>query len=150
MPFVPTIESILSSVEFWKLVVPLLGAVVAWLVNEWQKRLSQQFERKEQRYAELLRSLRGFYVGAKNAEVLKAEFLNQLNISWMYCPDHVIRQAYAFLDTVGAGVTSTPQQKDFALGALVAAIRKDSLARTLVRKTTLGPSDFRHLGVSSL
>lgn len=146
----PTIESVLSSVEFWKFVIPLLGAVVAWFANEWQKRVAQQFERKEQRYTELLRSLRGFYAGETDAEILKAEFLNQLNISWMYCPDLVITHAYAFLDTVRTGANSTGQQKEFALGALVAAIRTDSLSRTLVRKTALGPKDFRHLGVSKL
>jgi hypothetical protein len=140
----PTTESILSSVEFWKFVVPLLGAVVAWLANEWQKRIAQQYERKEQRYKELLSSLRGFYVGAANAEALMAEFLVQLNISWMYCPDDVIRKAYAFLDTVRVGERATDEQKEFALGTLVVAIRADSLARTLVHKTSLKPSDFRH------
>ena len=81
------IYDILSSVEFWKFALPLLGAVVAWFANEWRKRIADQYQRKEANYKELLRSLRGFYVGASNANELKTEFLNQLNVAWLYCPD---------------------------------------------------------------
>ena len=59
--------------------MPLLGAVTAWFANEWRKRIADQYQRKEANYKELIKSLRGFYVGAANAEALKVEFLNQLN-----------------------------------------------------------------------
>ena len=146
----PAILDVLSSVDFWKFALPLLGAVIAWFANEWRKRISDQFQRKEANYKELLRSLRGFYVGASDADELKREFLNQLNIAWLYCPDDVIKKGYAFLDTVHTQNVSPDAEKEAALGAFVAAIRCDLLSRKLVRKTKLSPADFRHLGVSKL
>lgn len=145
-----TILDTLSSVDFWKFALPLLGAVIAWFTNEWRKRIADQYQRKEANYKELLRSLRGFYVGASNADELKGEFLNQLNIAWLYCPDDVIKKGYAFLDTVHTQKVSPDAEKESALGAFVAAIRCDLLSRKLVRNTKLSPADFRHLGVNKL
>jgi hypothetical protein len=85
------VGGILTSVEFWKFAIPLLGAVIAWFTNEWRKRIVDQYQRKEANYKDLVRSLRGFYVGSENAEGRKPEFLSQLNISWLYCPDEVIK-----------------------------------------------------------
>ena len=142
--------SILSSVDFWKFAIPLLGAVVAWFFNEWRKQQAEQHTRKEESYKQLLRSLQGFYIGAVKAEELKSEFLNQMNIAWLYCPDHVIRAGYKFLDTVQTGKTSSDDEKETALGAFVEAIRKDHLSWGLVKRTELSARDFRHLGVSNL
>lgn len=141
---------VLSSVEFWKFSVPLLGAVVAWFANEWRKRIADQYQRKVESYKQLLRSLRGFYVGAADAEELKAEFLNQMNIAWLYCPDHVIKKGYEFLDTVHGDEAGAEEEKEQALGAFVVAIRKDLLSRSLVRSTQLSERDFRHLGIAKL
>lgn len=145
-----TFMQIVSSVEFWKFTAPLLGAVLAWFANEWRKRVADQYQRKEESYKQLLRSLRGFYVGAPNAGELKAEFLNQLNIAWLYCPDHVIKKGYAFLDTVHTEKVCSDEEKEKALGGFVAAIRQDLLSRQLVRGTKLTADDFRHLGVTKL
>lgn len=139
---------ILCSSDFWKFALPLFGAVVAWFVNEWRKRLWEQYQRKEASYKELLRCLRGFYVGINDAEKLKGEFLDQLNICWLYCPDEVIRKGYAFLDTVHSQQVSDSSTKEQAMGDFVSSIRNDLLSRKLVRKTKLTSSDFRHLGVN--
>jgi hypothetical protein len=109
---------VLSNAEFRKFALPLSGAVVAWFVNEWRKRIADQYQRKEANYKELLRSLRGFYVGVPKADELKLEFLNQLNLSWLYCPDEVIRKGYAFLDTVHSSQVHSDAQKEAAFGAL--------------------------------
>jgi len=135
-------------VDFWKFALPLLGAVVAWFVNEWRKRLSEQYQRKETSYKELVRCLRGFYVGIGDAEKLKGEFIDQLNICWLYCPDEVIRKGYAFLDTVHAQKVSDDETKEKAMGSFVSSIRNDLLSRKLVRKSDLTGSDFKHLGVN--
>lgn len=136
---------ILSSPDFWKFVVPLGGAVIAWYVNEWRKRVADEYQRKEANYKELVRALRGFYVGAPNAESLQLEFLNQLNVSWLYCPAEVIQKGYAFLDTVHAKQTQSDEEKELAFGSFVAAIREDLLSRKLVRPGGLSAKDFRHL-----
>ncbi len=63
---------VISSADFWKFAAPLLGAVFAWFINEWRKRLADQYQRKEANYKELLKSLRGFYVGAHHRGASKA------------------------------------------------------------------------------
>ena len=136
--------AIVSSVDFWKFIVPLLGAAIAWLTNEWRKRIADQYQRKEANYKELVRSLSGFYTGAANAASMKAEFLSQLNISWLYCPDEVIKKGYAFLATVHTDKIHMDEEKELAWGAFVLAIRVDILSRKLVRKTALTARDFRH------
>ena len=141
-------REIICSVEFWKFAAPLFGAVVAWFVNEWRKRLWEQYQRKEDSYKELVRCLKGFYVGGSNPGELKAEFLSQLNRCWLYCPDEVIKKGYAFLDTVHTDQISSDEVKEKAMGDFVAAIRKDLLSRKLVRKTAFEGKDFRHLGVN--
>ncbi len=144
------ITQIISSVEFWKFALPLSGAVVAWFANEWRKRIADQYQHKEANYKELLLSLRGFYVGASNAETLRGEFLNQLNISWLYCPDEVIKKGYAFLDTVHSQKESPNEEREQAMGDFVAAIRDDLLSRKLVKSTLLTAHDFKHLGINKL
>ena len=144
------ILAVISSVDFWEFALPLLGAILAWYINEWRKRLADQYQRKEANYKELLRSVRGFYVGASNADELRREFLNQLSIAWLYCPDDVIKKGYAFLDTVSTERISSEIEKELALGAFVAATRSDLLSRKLVKKTKLTPADFRHLGINNL
>ncbi len=141
-------KQIFASVDFWKFVLPLVGAIIAWFVNEWRKRLWKQYQRKEASYKELVRCLRGFYVGASDADRLKRDFLDQLNQCWLYCPDDVIKKGYEFLDTVDASKPIQPDDvKQKAMGEFIAAVRKDLLARKLVRYTKLTGSDFRHLNV---
>ena len=139
------LAEILLSADFLKFAVPLLGAVAAWFINEWRKRLADQYLRKEANYKKLIEALRGFYVGAANADVLKSEFLSQLNVAWLYCPDDVIKKGYAFLETVHKESTHTDQDKEHAMGALVLALRADLLSHTLVRTTSLAATDFKHL-----
>lgn len=141
-------KEILLSAEFWKFALPLSGAVLAWFINEWRKRIWEQYQRKEASYKELLRCLKGFYVGAPDAEALKSEFLNQLNQCWLYCPDEVIKKGYTFLDSVHTKEVQTDSVKEKAMGELVSSIRKDLLSRKLVKNTTLTENDFRHLRVN--
>lgn len=136
-------EAVLSA-DFLKFFVPLVGAVVAWWINEQRKLAWEQYERKEQRYRELLRTLRGFYTEGQDRE-LKQAFLDQINECWLYCPDDVIRKAYTFLSTVRTGAGSTDELKAMSCGELVLAVRKDLLSRTPVRKTELSAHDFQHL-----
>lgn len=141
-------SDVITSVDFWKFAAPLFGAVVAWFVNEWRKRVWEQYQRKEESYRELLRCLKGFYIGASNANELKAEFLSQLNRCWLYCPDEVILKGYAFLNTVHTANISTDEVKEKAMGNFVASIRNDLLSRKLVKSTKLTGKDFKHLNVN--
>lgn len=106
-----------------------------------------QYQRKEASYKELVRCLRGFYEGEQDADKLKLEFLNQLNQSWLYCPDEVIRRGYDFLDTVNDRSIQAHEVKSGAMGEFLASIRRDLLTRDLLKQTSLTALDFRHLGV---
>ncbi|MBN1292948.1 MAG: hypothetical protein JXB48_13995, partial [Candidatus Latescibacteria bacterium] len=140
-------RNIFLSVEFWKFALPLFGAVIAWFVNEWRKRLWEQYQRKEASYKELVRCLRGFYIGTENADCLKGKFIDQLNQCWLYCPDEVIKKRYAFLDNVHTNQVHPDNVKEKAMGEFIVAIRKDLLSRALVRCTKLTGGDFKHLKV---
>ena len=126
------------------LLIPLVTAIIAWYVNERSKRSWEEYVRKEQHYSALLRSVRGFYASSADRN-LREEFLQQLDLCWLYCPDEVIIKGYAFLDAVHEDSASNPGERDAALGNFVAQIRRDMLHRGLVTQTDLDGSRFRRL-----
>src|SRR6266487_6604709 len=129
--------------DFLKFFLPLAGAVIAWFVNEKRKRAWEEYQRKEPRYQELLRTVKGFYVAAHDEEK-KSEFVEQLKVCWLYCPDEVIKKAYAFLDAINSA-QKTLEEKELSLGEFVVAIRRDLLSRKITRKTELTSQDYQHL-----
>jgi len=79
--------------DFLKLFLPCVSAVIAWFLNERQKRATEEYVRKERRYEALIDALGGFYVGTSEkpeGRELKSRFLAELNKAWLYCPDTVI------------------------------------------------------------
>ena len=128
--------------DFLKFFVPAVGAVIAWFVDRHQRRSLDQYQRKEERYRELLKSLPGFYVQSANT-TFKQAFLDQVNLSWLYCPDEVIRKLYAFLETTRTAQPDDVKQK--ALGEMIVAIRKDLLSRHVANRTNLTGSEFKIL-----
>jgi len=125
-------------------ILPLIGGFVTWYLNERSKRIYEEYKRKEDRYSELIRRLRGFYVDSSSTE-LRNEFLNQINLCWMYCPDEVIQKAYKFLLTVHTDKRSSDDEKEGALGEFMLAIREDLINRQPLKKTGLKAEDFKHL-----
>lgn len=138
-----SLYKILSSVEFWKIVVPAIIAISAWYLNERSKRKLDEYERKENNYKELLRTLRGFYVSGQNA-ALKEEFLHQVRLCWLYAPDEVINKVYKFLSFVEVGATKSNEEMKLSVGELVEAIRNDLISRKIVKKSKLRAEDFKH------
>ncbi len=134
----------LLTADFLKFFIPFAGAVIAWFVNEKRKRAWDEYQRKEPRYQELLRTVKGFYIAA-HSEEKKSEFVEQLKLCWLYCPDEVIKKAYAFLDAVNSASQKTLEEKQLSLGDFVVAIRKDLLSRKITRKTKLTSQDYQHL-----
>jgi hypothetical protein len=90
----------------------------------------------------LLRASRGFHTNAQDT-AKKATFLEQVDLCWLYCTDEVIQKAYAFLETVKTGATTTEADRAYAFGALMVAIRQDLLRRKVARTTGLKPADYR-------
>jgi Pyruvate/2-oxoacid:ferredoxin oxidoreductase delta subunit len=138
------VTAIFTNPGFWTIAAPAFLAIFAWYLNERAKRKWEEYGRKEERYKELLRTLKGFYVTTHDPK-LKEEFIHQVNLCWLYTPDEVIQKAYAFLDNVCVGTNSKDKDKEGAVGALVVAIRKDLLSRKMVKKTKLQASGYKHL-----
>ena len=119
-------------------IVPLVGAIIVWYLNERAKRHWEMYKRKEERYLTLLGSICGFYVGSKDAEQ-KADFIAELRFAWLYCPDEVIRKGNEFLATVSSGAKCSDQEKEGALAEFVIALRHD-----LHPGTELTVDDYRN------
>jgi hypothetical protein len=143
-----TLSNIFLAPQFWGFATPIVVATIAWMFNERSKLKWNQHAKREERYSRLIEAIEGFYVTAEDPHGSRQEFLKQLNQSWLYCPDEVINCAYAFLDAVKVGSTSSPDDKERLFGDLVVSIRKDLLNPTLVRKTSLTNKDYRHLMVT--
>ena len=142
------LEILLSS-DFLKFAIPAAGAIIAWFVNERRKVRWEQYQRKEERYKELLNYLKGFYAHSRNTD-MKAKFVDQVHLCWLYAPDEVIRCANAFLDTFMASriPLATDEEKKNALGEFILAIRKDMLNRRLITTTSLTRSDWKDITVT--
>ena len=145
------ILSIFVDINFLKFFLPLTGGAFAWYWNEREKRLSEEYQRKEAKYVALIESLKGFYAETSDTEKklkLKDKFLAELDKCWLYCPDEVIKKGYGFLQTVHDGTNLSENVKERAVGELVLSIRKDLLCRKLVRSTHLKSENFKLLKVN--
>ena len=134
-----------------KILIPVLVAVIGWLLNEHSKRQWERYKRKEDRYVALLESLKGFYVGAdpETEKENKTRFIFQMDLAWLYCPDSIIRTGYRFLEHVSDEVSTSDKDKNLSAAEIIAQMRKDLLGKRLWLKnrTALEASDYRHLGV---
>ena len=134
----------LLSADFLKFFVPLVGAVVAWFVNEHRRRASDEYQRKEERYRELLRAMTGFYAHSSDAEV-RRQFIEEYKRCWLYCDDEVIRAANAAMAVMVEGTTVPMERRLHVLGDFVLTLRRDLLRRKVTRKTALAPDDYVHI-----
>jgi hypothetical protein len=128
--------------------LPLAAGLVAWVANEWRKRVAHEREGREERYQQLLDSLSAFYVGV-NDQRKRATFVHQMSLCWLYCPDSVIRAGYAFLDRVQTGAQTTPEESKEAFNILILAMRKDLWSVWPFQRTKLSAAEFRHYKVSA-
>jgi hypothetical protein len=133
-------------------IAAIASAVIAawtWNKNEESKRIFEEYKRREKMYSGLINSLRGFYIkpetNTANFDEIE-EFIKQLNLCWMYCPDDVITSAYSFIDSVHTEQgTTTDKAKEEAYGKVILSIRKDLIDRKIMKKTNFKPNDFRHI-----
>jgi len=139
-------NKLLSFLNSIQIVLPLISAIIVWFFNEKRKRAWEEYQRKEENYKELIKSLKGFYLSWNDGEKkeLKNKFIDQLNLCWLYCPDEVIQKGYNFINTLLEN-KATDQERENALGELVITIRKDLMKRTISRKTKLKASNFKTL-----
>ncbi|MEL7627052.1 MAG: hypothetical protein AAGU15_09365 [Anaerolineaceae bacterium] len=125
-------------------VIALVAGLITLFINERNKRSEQEYKRKEERYIELVNALRGFYIDSFDKEK-RENFLRQVNLCWLYCPDEVIQTAYSFLMMVHTGQKQQDADKEKAVGEFMLAVRMDLIGRRPVKSTSLKPEDFKHL-----
>ena len=137
-------------VPVFAIILSLIATALTWTCNERNKRIDEQSKRKEARYTKLIDAARGFYARSSDKD-LQLEFLKQVELCWLYCPDGVIEKAYAFLNSVHTKTTNkyTPEQHqriiEESLQELILAIRKDLIGRKRTEETHLKPEDFQIL-----
>ena len=137
----------LDWIELTKFALPVLAAVVGWVVNESAKRRTELRQRKEERYRVLLDSLQGFGGSADPATSVqdRDRFLRQLELCWLYCPVSVVRAGYAFMDLVTEGVRVEDEKRQQAVGTFLMAIRRDLRGWDWWTDRKLNPKDFQML-----
>jgi len=140
-------KAILSSPQFWGIIIPVLIAVWTFYKTENNKLKWEQYKRKEQSYTALIKAVKGFYVGSTDTP-LKNKFLEELNLCWLYAPDSVIQHGYTFLMSVHTSKKLSDEEKELALGNFIAMIRKDMLDQNITKKTKLEGKDYKHLKVN--
>jgi len=129
------------------LAVAVFGGIVSlviWSKEQKEKRTFEEYRRKERKYTQLLKNLKGFYVDSFNTDDITA-FMDSLNLCWLYCPDEVVKKGYEFLSKVHTNAKYSDEEKELALGSFVLAIRKDLMARKPLNETKLKAEDFKHL-----
>lgn len=132
------IIKILSDVDFWKILIPAISAIIAWRLNEKSKRLHEEFIRKEKRYRNLLNALEGFGSKSENKQELREKFLKELKLAWLYCPDEIIHSIHKFLER-------TTNDGSLAVKKIIFSMRKDLLSRKIVKRTRLKADDYKFI-----
>lgn len=124
------------------------AVVVGWLLNEWARRRSDGYRRRERRYRRLLLSLRGLYEASRDLK--KSErALEELTLTWLYCPPHVVRLENELMDKV-RDLSVTSADRDKAEADLLVAIRCDLKTwwpRPWRHDHELTAADFRRYGL---
>ena len=88
---------------YWKIILPVAGAIIVWCMNEWSKRKWERHKRKEDRCVGLLKTVRGFREDSEDIE-LRKQFLQELQLAWLYCPDSIINPHFpSIVDIQGTG-----------------------------------------------
>ena len=123
-------------------VLSVLGGIITWSFTEKAKRSHEEYIRREERYANLIRAIHGFSSELGSQE-LQQKFIGELELAWLYCPDEVIKKGYAFLETMEVGQKASQENIQKALGELMIEIRVDLLKRKSVKSTDLKAGDFK-------
>jgi len=137
--------------NFWTIIVPLITASIAWLFNEWRKHAWENYKRKEQRYIRLYELFKSYYesapqiYGVEKTLEMRQEFLVQINLCWLYCPDEIIRKANELASSIQLG----SDKKELIAGEFMLALRKDLIRHFPFKRTKLTANEFKHVSAST-
>ena len=142
-----------QSIFDWTIFLPVLAtsftiisSIIIWAFTERNKRKQELFIRKEEKYSKLIQAIKGFQSEHESKD-LKQEFIDQLNLCWMYCPDSIIIKAYDFLLLLNPERERTPTSEELlkAISELILEIRKDLIVNKNLKSTSLTANDYKNL-----
>ncbi len=129
-------------------VIATIGTAMTWSLNNQEKIVDVYFQRKEEKYSEILISMGG--LSQDNPDTTKAKiFLESFNTLWLYGSDDVVEAGYSFIDGQKSGSNKTDSEKMQLAGEFVRAMRLDLMNRKLISETKLNSTDFQLLGVNA-
>ena len=131
MEFVGILISVLGST---------LGSVYMWKKEKEKERINKEYEKKEERYISLVKSIKGFYNGTHDQQKID-QFLDEFYLSWLYCPDNVIKKGKEFL--IKLENSNDEKEIENALADFILEMRKDLINRKKVDKTNLTTEDYK-------
>jgi hypothetical protein len=80
---------------------------------------------------------------------MRQEFLTQINLCWLYCPDEIIRKA----NQLALAIEQGSNKKELLAGELMLELRKDLLGhfrfKLPFKPTKLTGDEFRHFTAST-
>ena len=124
-------------------ILPILTAVISSYLTYYfaikSKRDEAVLKYKEERYANLLILLQGFF-GADANQKNKKLFFEEQYKSWLYSSDEVTKAINKMIDLISNGKEINHEEVRKAVGNIIVEIRKD-----LLGKTTLDYSSFRYV-----
>ena len=127
------------------IIVGVLGVLIAagtYFLTERSKLEAESYSRRAERHERLVASATSFQVSATDLQP-RVVFLRELDQCWLYCPDHVLRAGYSFLDSVKTGANSTPQGRTKAFSEFIVAIRKDLVSGSRVTQSNMRPDEYQ-------
>lgn len=127
------------------IIVGVLGALIAagtYYTTEQSKLEADSYSRRAERYERLVASASAFQVGAADLTP-RIVFLREMDQCWLYCPDHVLRAGYRFLDSVKTGANSTEEGRAKAFAEFMVAIREDLLSGPRATESDMRTNEYR-------
>ena len=132
--------------QIFTITLPLLtvlipGAIGIWELSRVERRQLEwdQRVRKMVVYADILKSMEGFYENVENPQGKRGDYFKALRLCELHCPDDVIKAGNAFIKTVAVGAKTSQQEKRRALNLFRLGLRRD-----LQPETALSIKDFHN------
>lgn len=123
-------------------IISIIAALVTAYFIEINKIKMEEYARKEEKYSELISSLKGFYIESLDSS-LQQRFIDEYNQCWLYCSDEVIGKANIFLATV-VDKKASNDEKQRTINELILEMRKDMLTREVNNQTKLKAEDYKN------
>ena len=125
--------------EFTDLVaiyIAFVTATAGLVINEQFKRMEERRKHKSKIYEALIRYSHGFKTPPDKDLVDK--FIAELRVSWIYCPDHIVRYCNSFILSMHEKHETTNEQRKQAMFSFLYSMRKDLYGK----RTKLNMVDF--------